>query len=535
MSIAGPHTQYFLSGAKSAPGMVTCASFFFLERTDGHEDDYKNSFDTNIATVNKIIVKAERRNLFTMSRTKKGQAQAQALPLPNPKSSTALPNKSNSTNRRRHSKGRSFPDQVQNPPCVVCSQNPPCAHVPCEMRPLREGEVHPCHIAPTKSPPWAGFAARSPSHHSRLHKELIDFAAWVSLRESEPEARRESLQRVEETTCALWPGSTCELFGSSATGIEWFGSDLDVCVVMPTADCGSASSCLELADELHSQEHVKWLEARMAAVVPIVTYEDGWTGVHLDVGFEKGLQGTNKVTELVAGFKEADCDVFKTLMLPLKVLLNQKGLDKPFYGGLGSFKLGVLVAHYITTANSTSELGELFKGFLRFCVSEFDFEAGIELISGHVVTFGGTPELLRQALGRVLVECSGSGASSVLSRSIAVSVLDQARQNSLDLAQQSFEQTGGLLEDFSWPGLCADAESWPGLGADEESSKSLSLPQSQSPKQLSPAKPNPWSGSKIGGFSVTKQTSGVSQWNYKEAVSIPCFDFKKTPAGIACA
>lgn len=39
---------------------------------------------------------------------------------------------------------------------------------------------------------------------------------------------------------------------------------------------------------------------------------------------------------------------FATVVLFLKILLAQQDLDKPFTGGLGSYKLYVLVAHHVS-------------------------------------------------------------------------------------------------------------------------------------------------------------------------------------------
>jgi hypothetical protein len=38
---------------------------------------------------------------------------------------------------------------------------------------------------------------------------------------------------------------------------------------------------------------------------------------------------------------------FAPVVLALKIILSQHGLDKPFTGGLGSFKLYVLVANHV--------------------------------------------------------------------------------------------------------------------------------------------------------------------------------------------
>ena len=42
------------------------------------------------------------------------------------------------------------------------------------------------------------------------------------------------------------------------------------------------------------------------------------------------------------------CYSFATVVLFLKVLLQQADLDKPFTGGLGSYKLYVLVANHVS-------------------------------------------------------------------------------------------------------------------------------------------------------------------------------------------
>lgn len=39
---------------------------------------------------------------------------------------------------------------------------------------------------------------------------------------------------------------------------------------------------------------------------------------------------------------------FASIVLILKVLMVQQSLDKPFTGGLGSYKLYVLVAHHVS-------------------------------------------------------------------------------------------------------------------------------------------------------------------------------------------
>ena len=47
---------------------------------------------------------------------------------------------------------------------------------------------------------------------------------------------------------------------------------------------------------------------------------------------------------------------FSTLVVLLKVLLNQQGLDKPFTGGLGSYALYVMVASHVSIERFESRM-----------------------------------------------------------------------------------------------------------------------------------------------------------------------------------
>ena len=62
------------------------------------------------------------------------------------------------------------------------------------------------------------------------------------------------------------------------------------------------------------------------------------------------LSGRESLELTTATFFASFCTMssFSTLVVFLKVLLNQQGLDKPFTGGLGSYALYVLVASHVS-------------------------------------------------------------------------------------------------------------------------------------------------------------------------------------------
>jgi hypothetical protein len=87
------------------------------------------------------------------------------------------------------------------------------------------------------------------------------------------------------------------------------------------------------------------IEVRHRAKVPIVT-TDTKLGFEADVAVG-GHNGTD--TSKFAATQVKKYKSFSPVVLMLKVLLAQQDLDKPFTGGLGSFKLYVLVSHHVSS------------------------------------------------------------------------------------------------------------------------------------------------------------------------------------------
>lgn len=89
---------------------------------------------------------------------------------------------------------------------------------------------------------------------------------------------------------------------------------------------------------------IKEVEVRARARVPIcnVTTHCGVEG-DIAIGGHNGMD-----TSFYASFWILQHKSFAKIVVLLKILLNQVNLDKPFIGGLGSYKLYVLVAYHIS-------------------------------------------------------------------------------------------------------------------------------------------------------------------------------------------
>lgn len=83
--------------------------------------------------------------------------------------------------------------------------------------------------------------------------------------------------------------------------------------------------------------------------MPIVTARDRLTGCEFDVCVASKWGGsTGEATTRAAAFAaERHAGAFRPVLLFLKAALSEAALNKPFSGGLGSFKLCALLSNYL--------------------------------------------------------------------------------------------------------------------------------------------------------------------------------------------
>ena len=104
------------------------------------------------------------------------------------------------------------------------------------------------------------------------------------------------------------------------------------------------STLLCLTRQLRMSSHyVHTIECRTKARVPIINCSTrmGFEG-DIAIGGHNGVD-----TSMYAQAQSARYRSFAPVVVVLKIIMSQQGLDKPFTGGLGSYKLYVLVAYHI--------------------------------------------------------------------------------------------------------------------------------------------------------------------------------------------
>eukprot|EP00854_Cymbomonas_tetramitiformis_P012221 gene12221-14432_t len=199
-----------------------------------------------------------------------------------------------------------------------------------------------------------------------LSAELDSFASYVALNSDE---LAELVRLITSETRALW-GDDVRVtpFGSSASGLGTYASDLDVvCHGRSVPEAGSA--CTSLARSLG---RAAWAEAVQAiqARVPIVTLRHRDTTTQMDISFvtaghASAADGLRFLSHC------ASIPVFRPVAVTLKVILAHHKLDKPFTGGLGSYKLYVMLATLLDGVKSdglalrTGTPGAFLRTFLR--------------------------------------------------------------------------------------------------------------------------------------------------------------------------
>ena len=101
-----------------------------------------------------------------------------------------------------------------------------------------------------------------------------------------------------------------------------------------------------LAAFMRSLDWAEQMEVRSRAKVPIINVMHRG-GVEIDISLGISGSSTSAVVEKISNIENGYKDLFFTVSSFLKCFLHQLRLDKPYSGGLGSFKLYVMIAYVI--------------------------------------------------------------------------------------------------------------------------------------------------------------------------------------------
>ncbi|AYU79648.1 DNA polymerase sigma-like protein [Leishmania donovani] len=218
-------------------------------------------------------------------------------------------------------------------------------------------------------------------------------------------------------------GMDIQIYGSLCTGLVIPASDVD-CVLMRSGDEQIASamsanlSCAMLtiasaatgsvppkslkgplstavrivAERMRKSQSFIHVTSIAHAKVPIVKCRHRRDDVKVDLSFEQsGCVSSNYLCELLCA---PGNEMARPLIVLVKALVNNCGLDEPSMGGLGSFPISLLVLWYLQqcvrtrfSAELQRSIGALLAGFLKYYGTEFDFRRlGIDYVQQKTFT-----------------------------------------------------------------------------------------------------------------------------------------------------
>ncbi|CAJ1013933.1 putative Cid1 family poly A polymerase [Leishmania utingensis] len=238
------------------------------------------------------------------------------------------------------------------------------------------------------------------------------------------EERQTKLRVIDDVrTTIQQSGMDIEIYGSLYTGLTIPASDVD-CVLMRSGNEQIASAMREdllcamssiasaatglasqrqvrgslsvalrtVADRMRRSQkftHITWIGH---ARVPIVKCRHRRDDVKVDMSFEKG--GCVSSNYLCNLFCNPGNEMARPLIVLVKALVNNCGLDDPSIGGLGSFPISLLVLWYLQhcvrsrfSVELQRSIGVLLTGFLKYYGTEFDFRhLGIDYVQQKTFT-----------------------------------------------------------------------------------------------------------------------------------------------------
>ena len=203
-----------------------------------------------------------------------------------------------------------------------------------------------------------------------LREEIEALRRYVMPTRSEVRIHRTVLRAIQCLARTFIIGKTkVEMYGSNAAGVGTFFSDVDLSLKPLSPSSGDTNPILRrLADLLRATKWTHRVDLRLKATIPIlhiwlVSDPKGGTEkkmgcLEVDVSLLKSdgvsagkSKNGNCSIECGTNFVRQSCRKFPNLFIPLvlfvKTMLWQLGLDVPYSGGLSSFKLYVMVATHL--------------------------------------------------------------------------------------------------------------------------------------------------------------------------------------------
>ncbi|GLD97719.1 hypothetical protein PINS_up006409 [Pythium insidiosum] len=231
---------------------------------------------------------------------------------------------------------------------------------------------------------------------TRLGHEILEYCDYTQRVIAKQQAAMEdAIWNISICVQSIWPEATVTCFGSFATGLWLPSSDVDV-VVMNIPHTFSDSTpesrrfvsgideLEQIAVQVRQQPWVKRIEVVASAKVPVAKLVLAEGDLRVDISIENvhtrlGIEASALVRDYITVIP-----VLHPLIMVLKQLLREKGLNNAFTGGLSSYCIALMAFYLVERQGATSyagtDVGQLLIDFLEFYGTIFSYATtGISL------------------------------------------------------------------------------------------------------------------------------------------------------------
>lgn len=229
----------------------------------------------------------------------------------------------------------------------------------------------------------------------KLHEEICDFVDFISPTREEHLARSQVVLRVKDVIDAMFNKkgkkvAKVHVFGSYETRLYLPSSDIDIVVEWDSeklTDAEARPPLKKLASEIVKSGIAERgrCKALMQARIPLVKFTDRATNFSVDISFNtKGIDGVKYINAQLSQHA-----ALRPLALVLKQFLEQRALNEPYTGGLGSYSLVCMLVsffqmHPLVQAKlirPEENLGVLLLDFLELYGRQFNYDCvGISVL-----------------------------------------------------------------------------------------------------------------------------------------------------------
>jgi hypothetical protein len=204
-------------------------------------------------------------------------------------------------------------------------------------------------------------------YFEKLENELSNSVKRILPHKSDSKQRKSLTNHLSRTLGKKFKASEVKSFGSSVTGLNIKGGDLDLCFVIP--DANQKNTIVNMAKVLRGQgmENVQTITN---AIVPILKFKDPRSGIRTDISVNNTLALHN--TELLRRYSRVDRKVSDFIRL-VKYWAFHRNISNPFEGTLSSYAWTILALNYLISEGIIPNLQDTEeKLFIEINGNEYD-------------------------------------------------------------------------------------------------------------------------------------------------------------------